>query len=198
MEEQLDRGRKKLHLGCGKTIKEGWINIDVIPLPGVDVVVDLDKCDTVPLPFEESSIDEFLCSHLLEHLSHPLDFMQELYRVAKPEAKAVFKVPYGSNDIAFEDPTHVRPYFLGSFGYFSQPYYYGSDYGYRGDWRTDKIDLMVSAEKFHGKAANQIFYDINTYRNIVLEMIVTLRAVKPIREQKKELITSPEVTIVLI
>jgi ubiquinone/menaquinone biosynthesis C-methylase UbiE len=198
MGEQSGSNVKKLHLGCGRTIKNGWINLDIMPLPGVNVIADLDACKTVPLPFEDSSIDEFFSSHLLQHLHNTLDFMQELYRVAKPDAKAVFRVPYGSTDAAFEDPTHVRQYFLSSFGYFSQPFYWAADYGYRGDWSTEKIDLMVSAEKFRGKAANQIFYDINTYRNIVLEMVVTLLAVKPIREPKRELMTAPEITIVLV
>jgi hypothetical protein len=48
--------------------------------------------------------------------------MEELHRIAKPNAKVVFKVPYGSSDRAFEDPTHVRQYFLHSFDYFCQPF----------------------------------------------------------------------------
>lgn len=65
--------------------------------------------------------------------------MQELHRIAKPGAKANFRLPNGASDDAFEDPTHVKQYFLQSFGYFSQPYYWRSDYGYRGDWKADKI-----------------------------------------------------------
>lgn len=34
--------------------------------------------------------------------------MNELHRIANQIAKAVFKVPYGSSDSAFEDPMHVR------------------------------------------------------------------------------------------
>lgn len=33
--------KKKLNLGCGKDIREGFINIDVRPLPGVDIVADV-------------------------------------------------------------------------------------------------------------------------------------------------------------
>ena len=33
----------KLHLGCGHIIKEGWVNHDIVPLAGVDVVHDLTK-----------------------------------------------------------------------------------------------------------------------------------------------------------
>lgn len=189
---------KKLHLGCGKTILEGWINLDVIKLPGVDVVADLDDCRDTPLPFEDSSIDEFLASHVIEHLRNPLPFMQELHRIAKPGARAVFRVPYGSSDDALEDPTHVRQYFLNSFGYFSQPFYWRADYGYRGDWLTEKVVLTVDGKRHRGKAAEQILFEINTYRNIVQEMVVELRAIKPIREPKLELQVQPRIEISLV
>lgn len=32
---------KRLNLGCGRDIKKGWINLDILKLPGVDVVYDL-------------------------------------------------------------------------------------------------------------------------------------------------------------
>ncbi|WP_260865007.1 class I SAM-dependent methyltransferase [Bacillus toyonensis] len=59
--------KKKLHLGCGKDIKEDWVNLDCIALPGVDVVADLNTCHLKKLPFEEDSIDELLASYVFEH-----------------------------------------------------------------------------------------------------------------------------------
>ena len=131
---------KKLHLGCGRNILEGWLNLDSRRMPGVDIVADLDRCSQVPLPLEDDSVDEFLASHVIEHLVNPLPFMEELYRIAKPDSKAVFRLPYGSSDDAFEDPTHVRQFFLNSFGYFPA-LYWRADYGYRGDWATQSITL---------------------------------------------------------
>jgi len=151
------------------------------------VVFDLDGCGERPLPFPDDSVDEFLASHVIEHLRYPLPFMQELHRVAKPDARAVLRVPYGSSDEAYEDPTHVRQYFLNSFGYFSQPYYWRADYGYRGDWATEKLTLLVDAKRHGGKSVEQIMSEVHTLRNVVKEMIVELRAVKPIREPKAEL-----------
>jgi len=190
--------KEKLHLGCGKTILKEWINLDIMKGQGVDIVADLEKCSETPLPFEDNSIDEFYASHLIEHIHHTLPLMQELHRIAKNDAKAVFRLPYGSSDDAYEDPTHVRQYFLNSFGYFSQPYYWRADYGYRGDWKTEKISLLVSEAVYKDKSFHQIYEDVMKKRNVVSEMVVELRAIKPIRETKKELQTHPFIEFLMV
>lgn len=185
----------KLHLGCGRNVLAGWTNLDTHPLPGVDVVFDLDQCRSTALPFPDDTVDEMLASHVIEHLTQPLPFMQELHRIAKPGASAIFRVPYGSSDDAYEDPTHVRPYFMKSFGYFAQPFYWRADYGYRGDWATEKVTLVVDAGKYSGKSAEEILLEVNQARNVVKEMIVELRAVKPIREPRAELQSAYRIAI---
>jgi len=190
--------KRKLNLGCGKSILDGWINLDIVPLEGVDVTADLDDCANTPLPFEDDSIDEFYASHLIEHIRFTLPFMQELHRIAKKDARATFILPYGSSDDAFEDPTHVRPYFLQSFGYFSQPYYWWADYGYRGDWLAEKITLLVDATRYQHKNRDEILFEIDRYRNVVNEMVVELRALKPIRPAQKDLQEYPEIDIQFI
>lgn len=172
---------KSLHLGCGRNILPGWINLDCVSLPGVDVVADLDRCDEIPLPFADDSLDSFLMSHVLEHIQRPLPLMQELWRVAKSGAHLEIRVPYGSSDDAFEDPTHVRQYFEGSFGYFGQPFHWRADYGYRGDWQVKRVRLKFRAADHAGLSAEQVFARIRTLRNQVSEMIVELEAIKPAR-----------------
>jgi len=34
---------KQLNLGCGKDIRKGYVNLDIYPLEGVDVVADIEK-----------------------------------------------------------------------------------------------------------------------------------------------------------
>lgn len=187
----------KLHIGCGKKILNGWINLDIMGLPGVDVIADLDDCKAKPLPFKDNTFSEIRGEHVIEHIKDTLSMMQELHRISKPDARAIFVCPYGSSDDAFEDPTHVRPYFEGSFGYFSQPFYWLADYGYKGDWQPIRILLSVDTKANVGKSANQIMDDIKKYRNTVKRMAAELIAIKPIREAKRELQKAPIIEIVL-
>lgn len=188
---------KRLHLGCGRTILPDWVNLDVMPGPGVDVVADLDDCANQPLPFANDTFDEFLGSHLLEHIYHTLPLMQELHRIAKPGAKAVFKTPYGSSDNAFEDPTHVRLYFVNSFGYFSQPFYWRADYGYRGDWQPRTIALTLPKERYEARPMLEVQHDIKHLRNVVREMTAELIAMKPARPPQAELQIAPQILLQL-
>ena len=188
----------RLHLGCGRDVRPGWINLDGREGPGIDVVANLDDCANTPLPFEDDSVDEFLASHLLEHLANPLPFMQELHRVARPGALATFNVPYGSSDDAWTDPTHYRPYFIDSFGYFSQPYYWRADYGYRGDWQPGLVLLEVVAHDFAGHSPEEMMRRVKRERNVVRQMTVVLSAIKPTRPQDQRLQEQPVVEFRLV
>ncbi len=187
---------RRLNLGCGHDILPEWTNVDRVVGTGVDVVADLARCASEPLPFESNSIDQFILSHILEHIPDQLALMQELHRIATPEARAMVVVPYGSSDDAFEDPTHVRPMFIGTFGYFSQPYYWRADYGYRGDWQMRRVTLIVSEAENAGLSTEQIMHKVKHLRNVVREMRVELIAVKPAREARRELmVDEPHVEV---
>lgn len=172
----------RLNLGCGATTYKECVNVDVSLNVAADVILDL---DTAALwPFEENTFNQVYASHILEHLKHPLRAMENLHRVCAPGAVAVFKLPYGSSDNAWEDPTHIRPYFLDSFGYFSQAAYGGADYGYRGDWTVVERELHLWEDKdleSYKDDLQQLLGLVMTHRNIVREFKVVLRCVKPIR-----------------
>jgi hypothetical protein len=58
----------KLNLGCGAELRDGFVNIDIRSLDGVDRVLDLRE----PLPYEKGSIDAIWAKDILEHLPREL------------------------------------------------------------------------------------------------------------------------------
>jgi SAM-dependent methyltransferase len=182
----------RLNLGCGRDIREGWVNIDCAVMPGVDHVVDFDNKPV--LPFDDDAVKRSEGSHVIEHLRDPLPFMEELWRVTRPGGLAVFRCPYGSTDDADEDPTHVRRMFTGSWGYFGQPNYWRADYGYRGDWQPVQVKLVLFPE-FAGCTDGELHSMLRFQRNIVFEMAATLRCIKPRREPRQDLIELPRLVM---
>ena len=79
---------RRLNIGCGRQAIEGWINVDAVALPGVDIVCDLETVRETPIPFPDGSVDEFLLSHVIEHVRDSLGLMQELWRLARPRPTA--------------------------------------------------------------------------------------------------------------
>lgn len=94
-------GRKdlKLHLGAGKDVKPGWVNVDLSfkPRRGVD---DLSDSDTVMiehdlrrgLPVQDESCAYIYSSHFFEHLEYGdgLRLMRDCHRALRPGG--VFRV----------------------------------------------------------------------------------------------------------
>jgi hypothetical protein len=188
----------RLNLGCGRSPLPGWVNVDISAMPGIDVVADLDACRARPLPFTDDSVGEMRMSHVLEHIRDVLALMQELHRVAAPGCELTVRAPYGSSDDADEDPTHVRRLLMNSFGYFSQPYYWRADYGYRGDWQLASLRLLVPRAEAQGLDAEQLLAKVNRQRNVVREMVAVMRAVKPIRAADRALQQPAQVDFELV
>lgn len=81
----------KLNLGCGRDVREGWVNVDLHSSNPNVMKVDLSK---LPLPFETESVDEIRLQQVLEHLScEPLDFMVECHRILKKGGKMMVGLP---------------------------------------------------------------------------------------------------------
>lgn len=72
----------KLNLGCGTDIRDGFINVDVRQMDGVDVVATLEK-----LPFPDDYADYILAQDVLEHFCkiELIEVVNEIKRVLKPD-----------------------------------------------------------------------------------------------------------------
>jgi SAM-dependent methyltransferase len=87
-----------IDLGCGGNKKPGTVGIDVQPLPGVDLVVDL---ETEALPFGDETVAYVHASHVLEHLANPTRLFTEISRVCREGARLEFWMPYAGSNPGF-------------------------------------------------------------------------------------------------
>jgi SAM-dependent methyltransferase len=101
---QAAGGKRRLNLGCGDDVREGWVNADIADLPGVDHVIDVNES----LPFADGAFDTILCKDLLEHVLDVPATMAELHRVLDEDGCLVFEVPHFTSRNQHIDPTHRR------------------------------------------------------------------------------------------
>lgn len=98
------RGRVKLHLGCGKRKRKGWVNIDIDEKVEPDIVSDVKDLAM----FEDESVDEIDCCHLFEHLTYSdaVSALKEWYRVLKKGGKLSLELPNFRRcvEILYENP----------------------------------------------------------------------------------------------
>lgn len=107
----------RLDLGCGVTKRSGFVGVDAIDGPSVDVVGDVLG---VLRTLDDDSVDEVYSSHLFEHIDDLTELMTELERVLAVGGRLRVVVPHFSNAYFYSDPTHRRPFGLYTFSYYAQ------------------------------------------------------------------------------
>ena len=109
----------RLNLGCGRDIREGYVNVDIVKLPGVDKVFDFNR---FPYPFKDNMFEEIYVSHVLEHMDDVVRVMEEIHRICKKGAVVKIKVPFFNHHTAFQDPQHRHFFTLASFDYYTDDF----------------------------------------------------------------------------
>jgi SAM-dependent methyltransferase len=103
-----------LDIGIGAHPMVGAIGIDLRILPGTSIVADA----VGRLPFSDCSVDGIRASHVVEHVTDPLSFFREAWRVLRPGGSLYVITPHFSCPVSvWGDPTHHRPFGTGSFQY---------------------------------------------------------------------------------
>ena len=143
----------KLDLGCGANKHApDWCGMDILPLPGVDIVHDF--LDT-PWPLPDECVSVAIASHVLEHIPktqviwkggklrtiNPLIMlMNEMWRVMKFDAKFAIAVPHGASPGFMQDPTHTSQINENTWAYFDPLMYEGMLYRFYKPkpWKIDQ------------------------------------------------------------
>lgn len=125
----------KISLGAGTEPEEGFVNVDIVELEGIQVVHNLMH---FPYPFEDESAEFIRAKDLIEHLathlpdgrSTVLAFVDECHRILQPGGTLWIQTPSHDADFLWIDPTHVRGYDLRSFDFFDPETDFGRSTGF--------------------------------------------------------------------
>jgi predicted SAM-dependent methyltransferase len=82
---------RRLHLGCGKKVIPGWINIDAVPQASDVCVDDVSILNTI----DDASSDEIYACHILEHFgrNEVNSVLETWFRKLKPGGVIRVSVP---------------------------------------------------------------------------------------------------------
>lgn len=136
----MNEKKIRLHLGCGRDYRKGYVNCDLSPMVNPDKIVDLEK----GLPFKDNIVKEIVANHVLEHVNNFVPLMHEIYRVCENNAVIKIRVPFFAAPLAqFTDPTHVRSFTPFTFRYFKK-----GDFSHEVNCDKDMFDVQKVRIKF--------------------------------------------------
>lgn len=114
-----ERGGIRLDIGGGINPQEGFVNLDMQDIDGVDIVHDVTD---IPWPLPDECVLVAMASHLVEHIPPHnfgfLNFMNEVWRVMKPGGEFLIATPHGASAGYLQDPTHCNPCSEATWAYF--------------------------------------------------------------------------------
>jgi SAM-dependent methyltransferase len=149
----------QISLGAGSEPEEGFVNVDMVELPGIDVVHNLSK---YPWPFEDDAASYIKAKDVIEHMPNYTDdgrpgviaFIEECHRILQPGGRIWIQTPHWQSKYLWIDPTHVRGFDEQSFDFFDPDTDFGRATGFYspakfsvGATRTENDNLIVSMVK---------------------------------------------------
>lgn len=132
---------KKINLGAGNEIIDGYINHDIsYHRPEIEQAWDL---NVFPYPWQDDTFVEVKMWDVLEHLKEPLRVIEEVWRIVQHRGLLRIRTPGIESKHCWRDLTHRRPFALDSFDYFDP----STDLGDRCAFYSERKWHIV--KKFH-------------------------------------------------
>lgn len=186
-------GNRRLNLGAGAMLLDGWDNHDLYMRPGIQLCGDLNSAilDFWPPDY----YDCILASHVLEHIdrSNLLRVMRSLWSALKIGGHLIAICPYGASDAAWENPHHRQFFTERTWGYFLPETYQSRGHSGEGadegepimPWRIVEQHLVPYGPEenpvpgFHLMSDSDKERAMRLYRNVIQETHCVFQKVVP-------------------
>lgn len=108
----------RIDIGCGSSKEAGYLGIDRIPGPGVDIVCDINQ--TIPLP--DNTAEFVMATRVLPYVDDLFAVMSEIHRISIHKAVVCILAPYAHSFAHMSNPAfkqkfdeYTPRYFTGTF-----------------------------------------------------------------------------------
>ena len=112
----------KLDVGCGINKQKGFVGMDMVRHPHVDIVHDVQK---LPWPIPANCCHQIVMSHLWEHIEPKYRFgvMDELWRIIRHDGQLFLSCPFAGSHLEAAHPAHYMCPNDATFQFFDPIYY---------------------------------------------------------------------------
>lgn len=158
-------GKLRLDVGCGGrgTMYEGFIGIDIHRVPKDprkpnEKYMQLDFL-TAKLPWVESSVDEIVCFHMIEHISRVqgIELLKRIHWLLKPGCKAYVSCP--------DTKLMIEKYIMGDHEFFGKVHKKSGKPIWEGETLLDKLFFSMYDQRDYG---HRTPYDLETLLSAAL------------------------------
>lgn len=123
----------RLNLGSGRDRRDGFVNLDLVAMPGVDVAASLGSSS---LPFRDGAFGVVVCRDILEHVE-VVPAMRDVHRITAPGGTVIVSAVHFTSRNLYVDPTHIRGFSVRTLEFFARgderdwrrPYYFDFAFG---------------------------------------------------------------------
>ena len=135
----------RLDVGCGINKQKGFLGLDQVRHPCVDIVHDVQK---FPWPVPSQSCMVILMSHLWEHIEpkYRFEVMDELWRIVRHDGQLLISAPYATSFLAFAHPAHYMCPNEATFQFFDPDYplWHACSYKKPKPWKIVRNDANLA------------------------------------------------------
>ena len=111
---------KKLNIGSGREVLEGWDNLDNHGDFGANILLNLKN---LPLQIKDNTYDLIKCTNVLEHFIDVVPLIDEFVRITKLGGKIEIIVPY--RDCVWDSIDYKKQFVVNTFYDYLKQYDFG-------------------------------------------------------------------------